>query len=127
MIQRYIRNKLAEHIPDLEWTIDYHTSNEEFGVVRYDGGDPTTMTDLENYYLNYQVEIRLYDKAKAEILAHKIYKLINKTFDVVDRFADETIYIQYIKAQTPPIRIGVEDDLMIYTINFSSLVYYDNC
>lgn len=132
MIQRTIKNILQDNIPDLEWTVDYRTSPTEFGVVYYDGGYPPKRNDLKAQRMNYQVEIRSKDFDKAFNRAFQCYNLLD---DIVDLLAEipvyedgellhtERHYVLYIQAEVPPIRVGVVEDSMVYTINFVALIF----
>lgn len=131
MIQRAIKKILQDRIPDLEWTVDYRTAQSEFGVVYYEGGYPPDRSDMKSHLMNYQVEIRSQSFDKAANRAFDTYKAIhgieNKVMEV-PVFEDGRIirtdkhFTQYIYAESPPIRVGVESDNMIYTINFLALI-----
>lgn len=131
MIQRAIKKILQDRIPDLEWTVDYRTAQSEFGVVYYEGGYPPDRSDMKSHLMNYQVEIRSQSFDKAANRAFDTYKAIhgieNKVMEVPVYEDGRLIrtdkhFIQYIYAESPPIRVGVESDNMIYTINFLALI-----
>lgn len=125
MIQRYIKDQLASLYPNMEWTVDYETSDGDYGVVYYDGGDQPDRSDRQSRYLNYQVVIKLSNFREAERIAFGIFEAINGQKDIQLEHFDRPIFVQYIYAETEPMRIGVYDDRMIYTINFNALVYPD--
>ena len=131
MIQRAIKKTLQGRIPDLEWTVDYRTAQSEFGVVYYEGGYPPDRSDMKSHLMNYQVEIRSQSFDKAANRAFDTYKAIhgieNRVMEVPILEDGRLIrtdkhFIQYIYAESPPIRVGVESDNMIYTINFLALI-----
>lgn len=131
MIQRAIKKILQDRIPDLEWTVDYRTDQSEFGVVYYDGGYRPDRSDMKSHLMNYQVEIRSQSFDKAANRAFDTYKVIhgieNRVMEVPILEDGRLIrtdkhFIQYIYAESPPIRVGVESDNMIYTINFLALI-----
>lgn len=131
MIQRAIKKILQDRIPDLEWTVDYRTAQSEFGVVYYEGGYPPDRSDMKSHLMNYQVEIRSQSFDKASNRAFDTYKAIhgieNRVVEVPILEDGRLIrtdkhFIQYIYAESPPIRVGVENDIMIYTINFLALI-----
>ncbi len=131
MIQRAIKKILQDRIPDLEWTVDYRTAQSEFGVVYYEGGYPPDRSDMKSHLMNYQVEIRSRSFDKTANRAFDTYKAIhgieNKVMEVPVYEDGRLIrtdkhFIQYIYAESPPIRVGVENDIMIYTINFLALI-----
>lgn len=131
MIQRAIKKILQERIPDLEWTVDYRTAQSEFGVVYYEGGYPPDRSDMKSHLMNYQVEIRSQSFDKA---ANRAFGTYNSIHGIENRVMEVPIledgrlirtdkhFIQYIYAESPPIRVGVESDNMIYTINFLALI-----
>ncbi|MCD8898337.1 hypothetical protein [Mammaliicoccus sciuri] len=131
MIQRAIKKILQDRIPDLEWTVDYRTAQSEFGVIYYEGGYPPDRSDMKSHLMNYQVEIRSQSFDKAANRAFDTYKVIH---GIEHRVMEVPIledgrlirtdkhFIQYIYAESPPIRVGVESDNMIYTINFLALI-----
>ncbi len=131
MIQCAIKKILKDRIPDLEWTVDYRTAQSEFGVVYYEGGYPPDRSDMKSHLMNYQVEIRSRSFDKAANRAFDTYKAIhgieNRVMEVPILEDGRLIrtdkhFIQYIYAESPPIRVGVESDNMIYTINFLALI-----
>lgn len=131
MIQRAIKKILQDRIPDLEWTVDYRTAQSDFGVVYYEGGYPPDRSDMKSHLMNYQIEIRSQSFDKAANRAFDTYKAIhgieNKVMEVPILEDGRLIrtdkhFIQYIYAESPPIRVGVESDNMIYTINFLALI-----
>lgn len=131
MIQRAIKKILQDRIPDLEWTVDYRTAQSDFGVVYYEGGYPPDRSDMKSHLMNYQVEIRSQSFDKAANKAFDTYKAIH---GIENRVMEVPVYedgrlirtdkhfIQYIYAESSPIRVGVENDNMIYTINFLALI-----
>ncbi|WP_416349708.1 hypothetical protein [Mammaliicoccus lentus] len=131
MIQRAIKNILDDKLPDLEWTVDYRTKPSETGVVYYDGGYPPDRSDMKSHLMNYQVEIRSESFDKATNRAFDSYKAIhgitNKVMKVPvyedgELLRTDKHFVQYIYAESPPIRVGVSNDNMIYTINFLALI-----
>lgn len=131
MIQRAIKKILMDKVPDLEWTVDYHTAQSEFGVVYYDGGYPPDRSDMKSQLMNYQVEIRSKDFDKTVNRAFDSYNAIHGITNQIMKvpiYEDGSLirtdkhFTQYIYAESPPIRVGVINDNMIYTINFLALI-----
>ncbi|MGW7932853.1 phage tail terminator protein [Staphylococcus xylosus] len=125
MIQRYLKELLENEIHELIWTVDYRTQNDNLGVVYYSGGEPKKTNDIRDERLTYQVEIRSSNYDVATFKAQQVYDFIHGINDInltVNTYKEQKIYIQYIKAITPPLRIGVRDNRMIYTINFEALI-----
>lgn len=129
MIQEFIMNKLSKQFDFLEWTVNYksETSETDYGVVYYDGGDTPQVNDTHARHLNYQVVIELYDFDRAESTAYGIFDSIHGITSVQTQHLGKDIFIQYIFAETEPIRLGVYNDRMVYTLNFNALIYPDYC
>lgn len=127
MIQDYIKEKLQPKFDDIEWSVDYKTSNGNYGAVYYEGGDMPDRSDLNGRHTNYQVVVEHEDFARCEAIAFGVFDTIHNTVGIRTYHLDTPLFVQYIYAETEPMRIGVVDDKMIYTINFNALVYKDYC
>jgi hypothetical protein len=127
MIQRFIRNQLVDEFDYLEWTIDYKSSNGNYGAVYYDGGDTPDRNDTNARHMNYQIVIEHNDFELAERTAYSVRDKIHGILNVQTKHFDRCIFVQYIYAESEPIRVGVIDDKMIYTLNFNALIYPDCC
>lgn len=131
MIEVALKNILKEEVKGLAWSANYKTLEDDYGVVYYEGGDPlNNSSDLHEEHLIYQVEIcsSNFDKskAKAQQVYEKLNKLNNKVMSFIYEEDSDRIevhhYLHFLRAETPPLRIGVINDKMIYTINFVALV-----
>lgn len=127
MIEKAIKDLLNDEVKGLIWSANYKTQNDNYGVVYYEGGDPINANNEANpENLIYQIEISSSDFDKTKFKAHQVYTLLhglrNKiyTFNYNDEGNDieVTHALHYMAAESPPLRIGVIDDRMIYTINF---------
>lgn len=127
MIQEYIMNQLVDEFPELEWTVNYKTSNGNYGAVYYDGGDKPELNDTQARHVNYQIVIEHKNFDEAERLAFGSFNKIHGIKAVHTYHLEQPIFVQYIFAETEPLRIGVENDKMIYTLNFNALIYPDYC
>lgn len=127
MIQEYIMKQLVDEFPELEWTVNYKTSNDNYGAVYYDGGDKPELNDTKARHVNYQIVIEHKDFDEAERLAFGSFNKIHGIKAVQTYHLEQPIFVQYIFAETEPLRIGVENDKMIYTLNFNALIYPDYC
>ena len=114
-------NQAKKVQPDLKWTVDYYTAEDNTGTIYYEGGSLSSVNDDRNIsYPEYMVFIRCSDKRKAEVIAHKMYKLFHK------KTVEELIYIPkfdtsyrvyFMQAMSTPNRIGVSGDVMEYSVN----------
>lgn len=121
MIQEYLMNQAKQLQPDLKWTVDYYTAEDNTGTVYYEGGSLSNVNnETDMSYPEYMVFIRCSDYSKSEVVAHKMYKLFHK------KKVDELIYVPeldtsyrvyFMQAMSTPNRIGVSGDVMEYSVN----------
>src|SRR5699024_299313 len=116
MIQDELMHMLKNEINELEWTVDYYTSNDNTGTVFVSSGSQPDMYDTEYRYPSYQVYIRTSDWDLAKQLAEKVFQLLQKKH----HFKAGDYYVYLITAATEPIRVRVIDDVMEYSINFDA-------
>ena len=131
MIQSYLKEKLADQLPQLTWTVDYRTKNDHTGTVYYEGGGQPGQYDVKVRYPRYMVYISSSDWEFAEYAAQAAFDAIHRTAyeDVqVDFYKDEQVidtknyYINFIAAASEPNPIGVENGIMDYSINFEVIL-----
>lgn len=131
MIEKALKDILKEQVSGLIWSANYKTLNDNYGVVYYEGGDPlNNSSDIQEEHLTYQVEVASSDFDKSKFKAQQVYELLNRMSNKTMSFIhDDDIdkievhhYLHFLRAETPPLRVGVIDDKMIYTINFVALV-----
>lgn len=121
MIQEYLMNQAKTVAPDLEWTVDYYSAVTNTGTVFYEGGSPSDVNNDTNIrYPQYMFYIRTADWSKAEVITHKLHKLFHKTN--VDELIfvpelDTSYRVEFIQAMGEPIRLGVNEDVMEYSLN----------
>lgn len=127
MIEVEIKNSLETRVDGLTWSANYRTAQDDYGVVYYEGGDSINQNDESGTErLLFQVEICSSNFDKSKYKAHEVYKLLHRRGNIKfeSSYEDITVrsYLHSIMAETPPIRVGVIDDKMIYTINFVAIV-----
>lgn len=127
VIQDFIKDQLVDDFDYLEWTVNYKTAETNYGVVYYDGGDMPERNDTNARHLNYQIVIEHKDFDLAEETAYNVYEKIHGITAQQTTHFNRCLFIQYIFAETEPIRLGVYDDSMVYTLNFNALIYPDCC
>ncbi|WP_339233811.1 minor capsid protein [Oceanobacillus sp. FSL W7-1281] len=127
MIQYHLMKKLQPILPDLEWTFDYKTANDNTGTVYYEGGGTPEKYDVPIRYPRYMVYISSSDWDYAEYAAQAVYdalhKLTNESVTVEFKkdgnvVATKSYRVFLIKAASEPLPIGVEHDVMDYSVNF---------
>lgn len=128
MIQDYIYRQLKDDFKELEWTVDYKTSDGNYGAVYYDGGrTPQRNNDAKPRHMFYQIVIQHEDYETSERIAFDVWDKIHGITSVQTKHFDRDLFVQYIYAEGEPIRVGVVNDRMIYTLNFDALIYPDCC
>ncbi|MCK1982230.1 MULTISPECIES: minor capsid protein [Peribacillus] len=136
MIHRYLKTEAEREFPDFLWTINYYTGNMDTGTIFTEGGGNPDTYDFKWRYPEYMIFIRSSDWDKAELIAQKVYDLFhdNKDFRVEERlfvkdsdiFSDRAFYVQSLFALSEPIRLGVSDDKMEYSINIRATLREEN-
>jgi hypothetical protein len=122
MIQSFLKEELKEVIPELEWTIDFYTSQDNTGTVYAESGEAPDSYESGLRYPSYMVFIRSSDWTLARVAANKAFKHLHKKMkDLV--LADGLQYqVFLIEAQSEPLRLGVQGDVMEYSINFQATI-----
>lgn len=120
-------NELKEAVPGLTWTMDYRTDDDDTGTVYATPGRQPDVYDTEYRYPSYQVYIRSsdwdYARLAAEITFDELHKRSNFTVDV-DYEKDGQVVLTkhylvfFIVAASDPLRIGDNDGIMEYSVNF---------
>ncbi|TDM43444.1 hypothetical protein ETI09_03470 [Macrococcoides canis] len=126
MIQESIMNLLRENIVGLTWSVDYRTLGDNTGTVYSDGGEKPGIYDDEMKYPHYQIYIRSSDFDRCKDIAYKAYALLHKKSDWLINEQNNVIHVYFIEAFSEPLRIGVEDNVMEYSINFRTTLRIEN-
>lgn len=127
MIQYHLMQKLQPILPDLEWSVDYYTEKDNTGVVYYEGGGSPGIYDVPIRHPRYMVYISSsdwdYAKYAAQVVYDALHKLTNETvtveFEKDGNVVETKSYrVFLIKAASEPLPIGVENNVMDYSVNF---------
>ncbi|WP_144559555.1 hypothetical protein [Shouchella miscanthi] len=125
MIQAWMREELARALPKLTWTYDQYTAPDNTGTVYSEGGSRPSSSEIVMRYPNYQVWIRSSDWDLAQHAAYKVFDLfhrrgLDRNFDIsIDDGIEKKSYRVFLmSAVQDPIQIGLEGDLMQWSINF---------
>lgn len=123
MIEEYLMNKAQEAMPEFEWTVNYETGSEQTATVYYEGGGNGDINNETNfrypeYMLYFQSSKKNWDTSRiAAYKAHRLFHL--KSFeDIVEVPELElNVRVYLIQAMGEPVRVGVTDDIMEYSLN----------
>ncbi|MFD1066690.1 hypothetical protein [Oceanobacillus locisalsi] len=127
MIQYHLMKKLQLILPDLEWTVDYKTANDNTGTVYYEGGGSPGIYDVPIRHPRYMVYVSSSDWGYAEYAAQTVHDTLHKIFNepVTVEFmkngnvvATKSYRVFLIKSASEPLPLGVEHDKMDYSVNF---------
>lgn len=129
MIQDFLMNKLKPLLPDLEWSVDYRFKKpgKSTGTVYYEGGGQPGQYDVPTRYPRYMVYISSsdwdYAQYAAQVVFDSLHKLKNETVEVEfykdgNVVATKSYRVFFIAAASDPLPLGVESDVMDYSVNF---------
>jgi hypothetical protein len=118
MIQSFLKDEAKAVVPELEWSIDFYTSEDNTGTVYSESGAPPDTYESGMRYPEYMVFIRSSDWTLARVAANKVFKQLHmKMKDLV--LADGLQYqVFLIEALGEPIRLGAQGNVMEYSVNF---------
>lgn len=123
MIEEYLMNKAKEAMPEFEWTVNYETGSEQTATVYYEGGgngDKNNETSFRypEYMLYFQSSKENWSTSR--IAAYKAYRLFHlKSFEDIVEVPELELKVRVylIEATGEPLRVGVTDDIMEYSLN----------
>lgn len=126
MIHAYLKERLEQLLPTLEWSDSFYSAEDHTGTVYYEGGFPPSLDDTDMRYPSYMVYIRSSNWRLAEQAAQIVYDALHKQREwmVQIDYANEnvagvkTYHVLFIEAMSEPLRIGVDKNVMEYSVNF---------
>lgn len=118
MIQSFLKNELQTVLPQLEWTIDFYTGEDNTGTVYSEGGEPPDTYDVGFRYPQYMILIRSSDWTLAEQAAQIVLKTLHKKENLPISIGTSNYMVYFITAMGEPIRLGVKNNIMEWTVNF---------
>ncbi|HLR69425.1 MAG TPA: minor capsid protein [Virgibacillus sp.] len=127
MIQEYLMNELKTIIPGLTWSIDYYYAEDNTGTVYSTASGQPDRYDIEYRYPGYQVWIRSSDWDYVKLAAEQVFSVLHKKSNLIvdvsyekDGEVVETkrYFVLLILASSDPLRIGDNDGVMEYSVNF---------
>ncbi|PAE17291.1 hypothetical protein CHH91_04610 [Virgibacillus sp. 7505] len=128
MIQEYLMNRLAAKFPGLTWTTSFYTNNDNTGTIYYEGGSKPSTYEDKMRYPRYMIWLRSSKWAYLESLVDQIHEELHEKgnftvavplYDEQERqIGEDLLHVYFIEAASDPNRIGVQDDVMEYSLNF---------
>lgn len=129
MIQSYLREQLADWLPELTWTESYRTNNEDVGTVYYEGGSSPGEYDVPNRSPSYMVYLSSrnwdYVSYAAEVVFERLQELHEVAIPVVYEkdsvpVMSRTFWLWQIRMTGEPNDLGVENGIRDFSINFTA-------
>jgi hypothetical protein len=118
MIQSFFKDEIKAAVPELEWTIDFYTSEDNTGTVYSESGTAPDLYESGMRYPEYMVFIRSSNWTLARKAANKVFKQLHRKMNVQASVDGSQFQVFFIEALGEPIRLGAQDDVMEYSINF---------
>ena len=131
MIQEQLMNILKAEIPGLTWSVDYRFADDHTGTVYAEsprGNGINNEVDVQRP--SYMVYIRSSSWGYAETCARKVRQSLNGKRDfeaTVDEYdkndnvvGQRTYHVFYVHCVSGPMRIGVTDGVMEWSVNFDA-------
>lgn len=134
MIEQTLLEIIRQDINDMTVTKNYRTSDDNYIVVYDMGSDPIDRSDETMYYTGvYQIEIGSSDFDKAKKISYQVFDTLNylNYIDIdTDLFSVEGANIDKVtlismSAERLPSLLGVEADVMIYTLTYQAPIVID--
>lgn len=131
MIQSWIRDQLSDALPSMDWTVDYESQSDHAATVFYEGGGDPSTYDIAYRYPRYMVWISSVDFEEAEYIAQAVFDLLHTVRNVPltihfyqkgEVVKTKNVILKKLIAATSPNRIGVEEDKMLYSVNFDATI-----
>lgn len=122
MIARYFADQLKQKYPDWKVSENFYTATDYImAVFDEGGGEPDPDNETNPLRPAFMIWLSSSDWAATIRIAYEIFKLFHnqRNFQVTD-YDGNTFHVNMIVAETMPLRIGVNDGKMQYSINFSA-------
>lgn len=118
MIQSYLKDELKLVLPQLEWTIDYFSGEDNTGTVYSEGGPAPDSYEASFRFPQYMVLIRSSDWLMAEQATQTALNAFHRKTNVLVLLGSKKYRIYFIEAMGEPIRLGAQNNVMEWTVNF---------
>jgi Bacteriophage minor capsid protein len=118
MIHYWMADLLEAEIPELTWTVNNFTDDQDKGIVYQEGGGQPDIYERETSYPEYMIYIRSKDHDKAFRCAMKAKRTLHRRGGFVANTDYGDYHVSFIQALGEPIRIGLtENKIMEYSVN----------
>lgn len=118
MIQNYLKEQAQMVLPELEWTIDFYTGEDNTGTVYSENGAKPDTYDANFRFPQYMVFIRSSNWSNAEQAAQKVFDLFHKKYNLQVEENSKQYKVYFIEAMGEPLRLGAQGNVMEWSVNF---------
>lgn len=133
MIQYWLKDRLAEVLPDLLLTADYQPDSKTYATVFYEGGGEPGRYDLKYQTLRYMVWVESDDWGFAEYVARKVFLALHEyperpviEVDYLDKdnvlLLREYVMLHSLSAAGEVNPLGVLEGKRRYSVNFDATI-----
>lgn len=134
MIEQTLLEIIRQDVSDMKVSKNYKTADDNYIVV-YDMGSDTLNTNDETMYYTgiYHIEVGSSDFDKAKKISYQVFDTLNylnyididtDLFSIKNKNIDKVTLIN-MNAERLPSRLGVENDVMIYTLTYQAPIVID--
>lgn len=120
MIEKYFTDQLNIQYPTWNISENYYEAEDNIIAVYNEGGGvPDPSNEVKILTPSYMVWLSSSDWGAVAKMAYEIYRLFdNQRYFTVTNYDGVQFYVYMVVGQQSPLRIGVEDGKMQYSINF---------
>ncbi|MGD6994000.1 hypothetical protein [Sutcliffiella horikoshii] len=122
MIQSYLKDEAQKILPELEWSIEFYTGEDNTGTVYSEAGDPPDTYEVGYRYPQYMFMIRSSDWGNASKYVQVLMNHFHNQQSLYVEMDSVPYRIFSIEALGEPLRLGVKDNVMEWTLNVKVLL-----
>lgn len=130
MIESKLVEILRDKIPELSWSESFRTEDDNTGTVYDEGGPRPSLYEERMMYPQYMIYIRSSNFGLSKNAAHIVYDALHQLSNVImdvpiydnnDEVVGTNLFqVFLIEALSTPLRIGVKDNVMEYSVNIQA-------
>jgi hypothetical protein len=122
MIEKYFSDELRKKYPTWNVSEDFYEAKDKIIAVYSESGESTDPDNETNPLRpSYMIWLSGTDWEAVKKMSYEIYKMFhNKRNFAVTNYDGVTFKVNMIVAEQTPNRIGVEDRMLQYSINFNT-------
>lgn len=122
MIQSYLKDEAQKILPELEWSIEFYTGEDNTGTVYSEAGDPPDTYEVRYRYPQYMFLVRSSNWGSASKCIQVLMNHFHNQQNLYVEMDPVPYRIFSIEALGEPLRLGVKDNVMEWTLNVQVLL-----